>query len=235
MADGHTNMADGHTIRVALTEDNPVSKNSFLEKAGRIPEWTVVSMSRTGTEFMEMLRTTRGEALPQVVFMDLEMPGLDGCQTIAMAKSIYPDILFIALTVFDDDEKIFDAIRSGACGYLLKHESYLVLREAVTNALDYGGAPMSPAIARKALQLLSQASRPVADDTPVRIPAVISDREKEVLEYTVHGWDAKRIADVLNISVHTVRKHIANIYEKLQVRSKAEIIQIAHRNKWYKP
>lgn len=226
-------MADAQQIRIALTEDNPVSKQSFLEKAGRVPEWKVVSLSRTGTEFMEMLRTTRGEDLPQVVFMDLEMPDLDGCQTIAMAKSIYPDILFIALTVFDDDEKIFDAIRSGACGYLLKHESYLVLREAVTNALEYGGAPMSPAIARKALQLLSQASRPVEKEQ-VRIPEVISDREKEVLEYTVHGWDAKRIADALNISVFTVRKHIANIYEKLQVRSKAEIIQIAHRNRWYK-
>jgi len=230
-------MTDSPKIRIALTEDNPVSKQSFLEKASRIPEWKVVSMSRSGTDFMESLQSTRPEDLPQVVFMDLEMPELDGCQTIAMAKSIYPGILFIALTVFDDDEKIFDAIRSGACGYLLKHESYLVLREAVTNALEHGGAPMSPAIARRALLLLSQAPRPAThppEKADARIPAVISDREKEVLEYTVHGWDAKRIADVLNISVFTVRKHIANIYEKLQVRSKAEIIQIAHRNKWYK-
>jgi DNA-binding NarL/FixJ family response regulator len=165
--------------------------------------------------------------------MDIEMPGVNGSQTIVMAKTLYPQISFIALTVFDDDDKIFEVIKAGACGYLLKHEGYLVLREAVINVLEYGGSPMSPAIARKALQLLSKMTE-IAKEEHGLIPEIITSREKEILQYTVSGWDAKRIAAKLFISVLTVRKHIANIYEKLHVQSKAEIINMAHKNNWVK-
>lgn len=171
--------------------------------------------------------------LPQVIFMDLEMPEMDGIETIRLAKSLYPHIHFIVLTVFDDDEKIFEAIKAGASGYLLKHEPASVLQDAIITILEFGGAPMSPAIARKALQLLSSSQSSAIDNSPVStLPNVITEREKEILQLMVNGWDAKRIASELSLSVLTVRKHIANIYTKLHVTSKAQVISLAHKNKW---
>jgi DNA-binding NarL/FixJ family response regulator len=95
------------------------------------------------------------QSLPQVIFMDLEMPEMDGIEAISIAKSLYPEIYFIVLTVFDDDEKIFEAIKAGASGYLLKHEPARSCRMLLSMWLESGGAPMSPAIARKTLKLLS--------------------------------------------------------------------------------
>lgn len=151
--------------------------------------------------------------LPQVIFIDLEMPEMNGIQTIGIAKSLYPQIKFIVLTIFDDDEKIFEAIKAGASGYLLKYETAAVLRDAVSNVLEFGGAPMSPAIARKSLAMLSKSNVfSQAAKEPNDIDMILSGREKEILQQTINGLDAKRIADILKISVLTVRKHIANIY-----------------------
>ncbi len=218
-------------IRIALAEDNIISRKSFLQKAQMIPEWDIVFTSVNSDDCLEKLSSLKESMLPQIVFMDIEMPGINGCQTISIAKSIYPQVSFIALTVFDDDDKIFEAIKAGASGYLLKHEPYNVLQEAVTNVLEYGGAPMSPAIARKTLLLLSKVPDIKKEHSGI-MPDSITSREKEILQYTVSGWDAKRIAAKLFISVLTVRKHISNIYTKLHVCSKAEIINMAHKNNW---
>ena len=217
--------------RVALVEDNNVSKQSFMQKAALIPEWTVVFTAVNSDDCLEKLASLKENQLPQIIFMDIEMPGVSGSQTIMIAKAIYPQIFFIALTVFDEEDKIFEVIKAGACGYLLKHEPHAVLKEAVTNVLEFGGSPMSPAIARKALRLLSTAPGISKEEHGV-LPESITSREKEILQYTINGWDAKRIAAKLFISVLTVRKHISNIYEKLHVQSKAEIINMAHKNKW---
>ena len=165
--------------------------------------------------------------------MDLEMPQMNGIQAIAIAKSLYPQIQFIVLTVFDDDEKIFEAIKVGASGYLLKHETGMVLRDAITNVLEFGGAPMSPAIARKSLSMLSKSDfNNNSSGSMNNVDGILSEREKEILQHTINGRDAKKIAVILKISVLTVRKHIANIYEKLHVNSKAQIISLAHKNNW---
>jgi DNA-binding NarL/FixJ family response regulator len=227
-------MQNEELIRIALTEDNVICRKSFLQKAQMIPEWKIMFTAENSNDCMEKLQSLREDQLPQIIFMDIEMPGVNGSQTIAMAKSIYPQISFVALTVFDDDDKIFDVIKSGACGYLLKHEGHLVLKEAVTSVLEYGGSPMSPAIARKTLHLLSKVPE-IAKEEHKQWPDSITVREKEILQYTVNGWDAKRIAVKLAISVLTVRKHTANIYDKLHIRSKAEIINMAHKNNWHKP
>ena len=224
-------MQQNESIRVALTEDNIVSRKSFLQKAEMIPEWKIVFVAGNSNDCMEKLSSLKENFLPQVIFMDIEMPGVNGIQTIAMAKALYPQIYFIALTVFDDDDKIFEVIKAGACGYLLKHESHLALRDAVTNVLEFGGSPMSPAIARKALQLLRNAPE-ITMQPHNAMPAFLTGREQEILQYTVNGWDAKRIAEKLSISVLTVRKHVSNIYEKLHIRSKAEAMNIAHKNHW---
>ena len=218
-------------VKIGFAEDNAVSRKSFLDKAQQILEWEIIFTACNGKECLEKLAELPGSRLPDVIFMDIEMPGINGIDTISMASAIYPGIFFIALTVFDDDDKIFEAIKAGALGYLLKHEEHPVLREAVISLMEYAGAPMSPAIARKTMQLLSHfpgKSMP----SKAMMPEHLTVREKEILQYTVTGWDAKRIAAHLLISTLTVRKHIENIYHKLHVQSKAEVISMAHKNKW---
>jgi DNA-binding NarL/FixJ family response regulator len=217
---------------VALAEDNRVNKNTFLQKLQAYPALHLVFTADNGHHFLQQLQGLPHNKLPQVVFMDLEMPQMDGIEAIRIAKSQYQHLHFIVLTVFDDDEKIFEAIRAGASGYLLKHEPATMLWESVVNVMESGGAPMSPAIARKALTLLSKSGPVQSAAAASQMPGTITDREKQILQMMVNGWDAKRIATELDVSVLTVRKHIANIYEKLQVNSKAQVISLAHKNKW---
>src|SRR5205085_12469395 len=135
------------------------------------------------------------------VFMDIQMPGLSGIETIKLAKSMYDHIHFIVLTVFEDDDNIFEAIKAGASGYLLKHENNVTLRESIDEVLEYGGAPMSPGIARKTLKLLGQKDKaPESQTNPTIIATLLSEREREVLTHMVNGYDAKRIAEITEIS-----------------------------------
>lgn len=224
----HSEMA----FTVALAEDNSVNRNTFLQKMKVIGDLEPIFIAQDGNDCLEHLKGLPHNKIPQVIFMDLEMPGMDGIETIRIAKTLYPQIHFIILTVFDDEEKIFEAIQAGASGYLLKHESAHVLKEAVVNVMDYGGAPMSPAIARKTLRLLSETHNSGATESAGSFPESITEREQEILRFMVNGWDAKRISSELNISVLTIRKHIANIYQKLHVNSKAQVISLAHKNRW---
>lgn len=219
-------------VNIALTEDNFINRNTFLQKIKAYPDLNLVFTSENGHDCLEELKGLPLHLLPQVIFMDLEMPQMDGIETIRIAKSLYPDIHFIVLTVFDDDEKIFEAIKAGASGYLLKHEHAQVIHDSIENVLESGGAPMSPAIARKTMQLLSKSNHDIGTPSPDGIPKVITEREQEILQHLINGWDAKRIASGLNLSVLTVRKHIANIYNKLHVTSKAQVISLAHKNNW---
>lgn len=221
---------------IAVAEDNRNYLNSFLHKVKQCVNLQLVFSAVNGRHCLEQLKGLQHKQLPDVVFMDLEMPELDGVVTIRMAKALYPHLHFIVLTIFDDDEKIFEAIRAGASGYLLKHEPADVLNAAVINVTESMGAPMSPGIARKALGLLSRAvvtSGAAPQENKEQLPHAITERETEILQYMVSGWDAKRIASALDISVNTVRNHIASIYQKLQVQSKAQVMQMAHKNKWF--
>jgi DNA-binding NarL/FixJ family response regulator len=217
---------------IALAEDNAVNRNTFLQKIDQLKDIELLFVAENGHECLESLKGLPDAKLPSVIFMDIEMPEMDGIEAISIAKALYPQVYFIVLTVFDEDDKIFEAIKAGASGYLMKHEPAAVLHEAIINVAEHSGAPMSPAIARKTLQLLSHVEKPLAA-AQGQVPSIITEREKEILQYTVSGWDAKRIAGALHISTLTVRKHVSNIYEKLHVQSKAQVIRIAHKNKWF--
>lgn len=231
-------------VKVALVDDNLVNRNTFLRKVQGFEDLEITFVAATGAECLEQLKELPLESRPQVLFVDLEMPGLNGIQVIQIAGALYPDLRFIVLTVFDDDERIFEAIKAGAGGYLLKDEDALSLRGAVTNALEQGGAPMSPSIARKALDLLSKAAIPATEGEegqdggrkgttgPPSLEGLLSEREREILQYTIRGYEPKQIAEVLFISIYTVRKHISNIYEKLHVTSYNQIITLARKNRW---
>lgn len=221
-------------IKIGLVDDKAVNRSSITGKIKEFEDLNFCFTAVNGKDCLEQLKGLPLEKMPQVIFMDLEMPEMDGVQTISIARAVYPEIYFIVLTVFDDDDKIFEAIKAGAHGYLLKDESAITLHNAITNVIENGGAPMSAAIARKALEMLGRATLPAGTKVaePHLLDALLTEREKEILLHTINGLDAKRIAAVLDISVLTIRKHIANVYQKLHVNSKAQIINLAHKNNW---
>lgn len=221
-------------VKIGLVDDKAVNRSSVSYKIKQFADLDLCFIAVNGNDCLEQLKGLPFEKMPSVIFMDLEMPEMDGVQTINIARSLYPEIYFIVLTVFDDDDKIFEAIKAGAHGYLLKDESAIDLHNAITNVIEDGGAPMSPAIARKALTLLgkSELQHATKNAEPHLLDSLLTEREKEILLHTINGYDAKRIAGILGISVLTIRKHIANIYQKLHVNSKAQIISLAHKNNW---
>lgn len=218
---------------LAITDDKAINRNTFREKLRSFNELQIVFIAIDGNDCLEQLKGLPIAKHPKIIFMDLEMPGLDGIQTIGIAKAMYPHIHFIVLTVYDDNEKIFEAIRAGASGYLLKDESADMINNAIDNVLNFGGAPMSPAIARKALDMLGSRHQAGAATAPSEMDAMLSEREKEILQHTIRGCDAKTIAEITGISVLTVRKHTSHIYQKLHVNSKAQVISLAHQRKWF--
>jgi DNA-binding NarL/FixJ family response regulator len=223
-------------IRVALVDDNRVNLNTFVRKIQGCVDLSLVFMATGGNDCLERLKALPAGKYPQVLFVDIEMPVLDGIQLIRIAKVLYPEILYIVLTVFDDDDKLFEAIQAGASGYLLKDDNVISLRNAITIALEDGGAPMSPPIARKALALLSNAT--LNEVSPGRrenaLDSLLSEREMEILQCTIKGLTPKQIADTLFISIFTVRKHIAHIYEKLHVNNTTQVMSLAYKNGWVK-
>jgi DNA-binding NarL/FixJ family response regulator len=217
--------------RIAIVDDKQINRTTVKEKIMAYKEIELVLEAKNGHDFLEQLKHLPVNKHPQVVLMDLEMPLMEGIQTITQASAVYPGIKFIVLTVFEDDEKIFEAIKAGAGGYLLKDDSAVNIIDAITNVVEYNGIPMSPSIARKTMELLRHAPAPVAADKE-KTESILTEREMEILKEMVTGKNYKAIGEKLFISPLTVRKHTANIYEKLHVNSRAQIINLAHKNKW---
>ena len=216
-------------ISIAIVDDKKQNGISLSEKITFTKEIEVLFTAINGQDFLEKMKPLIIH--PQAVLMDIEMPVMNGIDAVAVGTSMYPDIKFLMLTVFDDDEKIFEAIKAGASGYLLKDEKVDAIIRSIRELVEDGGAPMSPGIARKALVLLSKAN--VSSDKYTEDHMDLSDREMEVLKLLVEGYDFRNTAEKLFISPHTVRKHIGKIYEKLHVNSKAQVINLAFKKKWF--
>lgn len=218
------------SYRIAIVDDRPQNLTSLSEKIVFSGEVNVLFTAQNGSEFMEKLKQLAPDRLPQVVLMDIDMPVMNGIEAVRNSHAIYDNIRFIMLTVFDDDDKLFEAIQAGADGYLLKEERVDVILQSIREVIDCEGAPMSPRIARKALKLLTASAAPVAPEE--KTASALSDREMDILKELVNGLEYKQIAEKLFISPHTVRKHIYNIYEKLHVNSKTQVVKLALKNKW---
>lgn len=220
-------------IRIGIVDDNPVNRKNIRGILERESDVRVVSESLNGEDFLLRLKELKKDDLPQVVLMDLDMPIMGGIETIAIGSVKYPDIKFMVLTVFDDDEKLFEAIKAGASGYILKDDAALMLRDAINIAHNMNGAPMSPAIARKTLQWLKGIPQPASKEIKNQpIFDVLTDREQELLRLLIEGKSYKIIADQLFISPQTVRTHISRIYEKLHINSKAQAILLTQKYNW---
>jgi DNA-binding NarL/FixJ family response regulator len=219
-------------IRLGIVDDKIVNRRSIRQTLEQEPGCAITLEAVNGEDFLVRLQELDPSKHPHLVLMDIDMPVLGGIETIAVATIKYPEIKFLVLTVFDDDEKIFEAIKAGAAGYLLKEDAAQMLLDAIHNALDLNGAPMSPAIARKTLQWLKEGSGPALVKTSSPVIDLLSEREQELLKLLVEGLDYKAIASKLFISPQTVRTHISRIYEKLHINSKAQAILLAHKFKW---
>lgn len=211
-------------IKLAIVDDNTFLARAIKEKLEDFEDLDIKYMVYNGGELLSKLEKNHNLDL---VLMDIEMPVLDGIETVRIVKQKYPHIKLLMLTVFDNDENIFNAIQAGADGYLLKEIEGQKLYNAITETLG-GGAAMSPSIAVKTLKLLrypeKQESLSVQEDE-----VSLSSREKEVLEQLAEGLSYTVIANNLFLSPSTVRKHIENIYRKLQVHNKLEAVQKARR------
>lgn len=221
-------------IPIAIVDDSTHHRLFLEEQIGYFDDINVCFTADDGQDFLNQMQRLPQNQHPLVVLMDIEMPQMKGTDAVKQSRQLYPGIKFLMLTVFDDDEKIFEAIKNGASGYLLKDEKTSTIIEHIRQLVDLGGAPMSPSIARKALDLLS---RLMPDTTKNEansvIPGMLSKREKEVLELLVGGKDYKAIAEKLFVSNNTIRTHIANIYEKLHVSSKTQVVTMAIQRRWF--
>ncbi len=220
-------------IRIAIVDDKRLLRTTLEDQLSYYEELYVIFTAEDGKDFLTKMKNLQPSELPQLVLMDIEMPNMDGIETVGVINVVYPSVLCLMLTVFDDDEKLFEAIKAGACGYLLKDEKVGAIMSAITECVYDGGVPMSPRIAQKALKLLRHTSKTAESAQPEVIVTGLTNRETEILQRIVDGLSYKQIGERLFISPHTVRKHTANIYEKLQVCNKASAIKLAMHNNWF--
>jgi DNA-binding NarL/FixJ family response regulator len=200
-------------IRLLIYEDNDVLRQSVLLMMQGTPDIQVVGAFGNCSGVREQVK----EWQPDVVLMDIDMPGHNGIYGTAVIKQQSPHINVLMYTVFDDDEKLFAALEAGADGYLLKNTSPLKVYEAVKDVI-LGSAPLSPGVAQKVLNVFHQ--RPLKKEPE----QVLTEREKEILNYLVKGYTYKSISAQCGITLDTVKTHIKNIYAKLQVSSGKEAV-----------
>lgn len=208
-------------MKLLLFEDSPALRDSLTILLGGMPGIELTGAHADPVNWERLLR----ETLPDVILMDIEMPGLNGIDATRAIHARYPDISIVMLTVFSEDDKIFEALCAGAVGYILKNTAPTQLVDALYDARA-GGSPMSPAIARRVVRLFQQvaAHRSFKSDAEL-----LTNRESETLRYMVEGLSYKLIADRMKISFETVRSHIKHIYEKLHVATMAEAVAKAVR------
>ena len=210
--------------KIGLVDDNPFMLKSVQEKLLLFQDLKIKTSFESGNKLLESLE---GDSHYDLILMDIEMPGLNGVETATIVKKKYPQIKVIMLTVFDNNDHIFNAIKAGADGYLLKDVNSDLLHKGIIDTLN-GGAAMNPSIAMKALKLLRN---PGTFQTNKNAPEVsLTSREIDVLEQLGKGLSYTKIAENLFISPSTVRKHIENIYKKLHVHNKLEAVEEAKKH-----
>lgn len=214
-------------IEVAIVEDNEALGESLQRVVESIPDARCIGVWGSAEEGLKKIDAFR----PSIVLMDINLPGMSGIEATALLKRHLPDIQVIIVTVHREHEKIFDALKAGACGYLIKRSRAADVRQAILD-VHSGGAPMSAEIARRVVEAFHQGPARSEEGQEV---VNLSQRETSVAQLIAEGLANKEIADRLGISTETVRGHLKNIYEKLHVRSRTEaavkyLDSVRHKN-----
>lgn len=205
-------------ITVSIAEDLPEIRTSLERLVKEQPDMLLLSSSANAEDAIPLIL----EAQPNVVIMDINMPGMSGIDCIRKIKDDCPGTQFMIFTIYENDEKVFDALAAGASGYLLKKTPPTKMIEAIKD-LDNGGSPMSSQIARKVISHFNQPNKPGHDS--------LTNKENEILALLAKGYLYKEIANKLLITTGTVTQHIHRIYEKLHVSNKTEAINKVYGNK----
>jgi DNA-binding NarL/FixJ family response regulator len=211
---------DAGSTKVAIIEDRREIREGLQMLINGTDSYRCTGTYRS----MEEALSGIGSDLPDVVLVDIGLPGMSGIEGIALLKARHPGLLLLMLTVYDDDERIFDALCAGACGYLLKRTPPARLLEYLKEAVS-GGAPISPEIARRVVAQFREI-RP-----PDRIDYQLTPHETRLLKLLVEGHNYKTASVALRVSVNTIATHMRHVYEKLQVHSKSEAVSKALRNR----
>lgn len=212
-----------------MVEDNPSLRKRFTDNFKYFQNIELSLVSPTGEDFLDRIASLTDPELPQVVLMDIELPGIDGIETTSRLKQLKPTVEVMMLTVFEQPDKIFNSLKAGAVGYMLKDESPANIVKAMEELLE-GGAPMSRTIARKMIGLISTDPN-LGENSRLKEQAIeeygLSDQEVKIIQRLVDGNNYLEIAEGLFISPHTVKTHIKNIYKKLHVHSRASAVKLA--------
>jgi DNA-binding NarL/FixJ family response regulator len=206
-------------IKVAIFEDNYLLRDGYYQLINGMPGFSCIAAYDNADDLLFKIKRSE----PEVVLMDIDMPGMNGIEAVQIIKENFPNLHIIMQTVFEDDDKIFNAIQAGAEGYILKKIAPTKILEAISEVYN-GGAPMTPVIASKILRLFRSGTKPLPEKK-----SNLNERQTEILESIVNGMSYKLIAEKLFISVDTVRYHVKNIYEILQVHSRFELISKQRR------
>ena len=200
-------------IHICIVDDQKIIRETISSIIEQSPDIKILASFSNAEAFIEEYDFYK----PDITLMDIDLPGISGIEAIFTTKGMYPRAKFLVLTVFNDDEKIFKALKAGAGGYLLKKHSFDYLVENIRELND-GGAPMSPEIAKKVIAYFRNANGFVLLNK-------LTEKEKLVLQLLVDGYLYKEIAGKLNVTMDAIKKHAHNIYEKLQVRTRSEAIK----------
>jgi len=212
--------ADTGKIRVVIIEDRKEIRDLLVALIGGTPEYSCVGDYSSIEEALPRIEA----AFPDVALVDIGLPGMSGIEGIRLLRERHPAIAFLVMTVYDDDDRIFNALCAGATGYLLKHTTPARLLESIAEVAR-GGAPMSPEVARRVVELFRQ-FRP-----PDKADYLLTPHEVKILKLLVAGHNYKTAAIELGVSLNTVSFHVKHIYEKLQVHSKSEAVAKALRGR----
>jgi len=212
-------MTETRTIKVAIVEDLRDIREGLAQLINATPGFRCTGVYASMEDAIEKIPHN----LPDLVLSDIGLPGMDGISGIAILKERFPELLILMLTVYDDNERIFDALCAGACGYLLKKTPWPKLVDALKEAVE-GGSPMSPEVARRVINLFREIK------PPKEATHELTPHEVRLLRMLVEGHSYKTAANELHVSVNTIKFHLRHIYEKLQVHTKSEAVAKALRH-----
>lgn len=210
-------------IKIGIVDDNLTSMKMIEEKLSDYEEIIIAKRASNGNEILDIL--SKNDDL-DLLFMDIEMPIMNGIIATEKIKERHPSIKIVMITIFDEDEYIFNAIKAGADSYILKEMKAEKIHECIIDTLN-GGSVMSPSIALKTLSILKNSTHKISKSIDKDI--ILTEREVEILEQISKGYTNKLIAENLFISTFTVKRHIENIYKKLQAHNRIELMEIARK------
>ncbi|MEQ9090537.1 MAG: response regulator transcription factor [Balneola sp.] len=214
-------------IRVAIVEDHDIFRKRLTELLGFYDELELVFTAESGETCLKHVFESEPEKMPDVILMDIELPGISGIETTFQLKEKFEEIDIIMFTVFEDDERLFESIQVGATGYLLKDTA---IDEVVSSLKEVreGGSPITPSIARKLIGMVSKPKKENSSKSePEVVPFDLSPAEIRILEQVIDGKSNKEIAEEVFLSPWTVKTHIKNIYKKMHVNSRAAAVRLA--------